>query len=184
MISKSDLKKPLESLSKLRQEEVLRYKQEEEREEISAIGQDSERKGAKWAQESVNREDKKDEETRLIQLSLLESLRKRGKKVEYLRFLAKCLIEEAKKEKIPKKYRILIDLTDKGVVLQIGGTNFVGAFAPCGISHYDLRYCKVMAIKLGNTIAKLEGYIRKSDGGIVLPDEIDLQTIKSHGRSS
>lgn len=176
MVSKSDLQKPLASLSKLHQEEVLRYRRAQEEEEIEAIGQENERKGAKWAGEWVQREERKERLRFLHHMEVLENLRRN--KVAYFRYLAACLMEYAKDEYIPKKYRIEVDLTDKGIVVKVGKRQ--GAFAPCGLSKYDLRYCKVMAIKLGNTVAKLEGYRRKSEGGIMLIDEEDT---KQYGRT-
>ena len=40
--------------------------------------------------------------------------------------------------------------------------------------------CKIMAVRLGNTIAHLEGYRHQTDGGISLPDEVDKKKYGTH----
>ena len=172
MVSKSDLKKPLKSLSKLEKERVLKYKRGEEEEKLSVLGQESERKAKPWVQREVAAWEKKEKAQRELDWSNLTKLRNNRK--EYFRKLVEIFLRFAQEEEIPLKYQILVDLTDQGIIIKIAKTNYLGAFTPCGMPFYDRHYCKIMAVKLGNTIGKLEGHLKKSAGGIILPDGEDL----------
>ena len=174
MISKSDLKKPLKELSRLRGEQVSKYRAEEEKEKIDVLGQESERKALKWVQKAVAEAEKKESDQGQIDLSVLEKLKKH--KIPYLRYLATIFLRFAAEEAIPKKYQINVDLTDKGLVIGIAGTNKYRAFTPCGLVSYDRNYCKIMAVMLGNTVAKMEGYYQRTKSGIIIPDEEDAKT--------
>ena len=161
MISKSDLKKPLKELTRLRGEQVSRYRADEERERLDVLGQESDKKALKWVQRSIKEEEKKGRDQKEIDFSVLNRLK------NHLRF--------ASEEAIPKKYTINIDLTDKGLVVKIAGTPYYGAFTPSYLVSYDRHYCKIMAVRLGNTVAKLEGYYQRSEKGIIFPDREDMQ---------
>ena len=126
----------------------------------------------------MEREERKEKLRRLHSIEVLTGLRRN--KVAYIRYLAACLMAYAKEEYVPRKYQIAIDLTDKGIIVDLVGTKYQGAFAACGMPLFDLNYCKVLAIRLGNTVAKLEGYRRYSEGGVVLTDEEDR---KQYGRT-
>ena len=172
MIDKSLNHKPLASLNQLDKERALVQKRGEFNEELEAIGQESDVKAAKWIREKNTRQELQDRQQKRIALEMLTGLLKHKK--DYIRLLAQLLIAFANQEDIPRKYKIAVDLTDRGVVMKIKKTKYVGAFAPSGIPIYDYHACKMMAVRLGNTIAKLEGYHRSTDGGLLLPykDEV------------
>ena len=178
MISKSDFKAPLKSLTKLQREKVLNYRRKEEEEKIAVLGQDSERKAIPWVQKEVAVEEKKDKEYFWLILDLLK--RHQKKNIAYFRILTQVFLHFLKKEDILKKYFIEIETNDIGIKVEIKGTNYYGAFRVCGLPSYDFHACNILAIKVGNTIAKLEGYYRKTNGGVALPDQEDL---KIYGRN-
>ncbi len=99
---------------------------------------------------------------------------KQGKPKYYFRFLAAIFMKFVKEEDVPKKYKIAVELTDKGIIVKILGTKYMRAIAPSGLPSFDRHACKILATCLGNTIAKLEGYAPTTEGGIVLPDEEHL----------
>lgn len=170
----------IRKLSKLRREEEIRRLKNEEGDRLEVLGQESETKAAKWVKEDFKEREKKDIETENVGFSILESLR--NNKLKYNVFLTTLLSRFIRDEDIPKKYTIDVLANDIGVVLSIRGTDYIGAFKSCGVPKFDFFAAKNKAITLGNTIAHLEGYRRKSDGGILLPDEADLKHFKKHGR--
>lgn len=183
MISKSDLKKPLKALSRLRAEEVSKYRAAEFLEELEAMGQSSDYKAAKWVREHYEKLEKKDREKSAIDLETLGRLRKLPNKQDYLRYLCKLFLVFLQEEKIPKKYFIDVSITDIGIIVKIKKriqsfklSPRTGAFKAVGIPFYDRHACKIMAVRVGNTVAKLEGYVKKSDGGVMLPDQEDAKT--------
>lgn len=171
MISKSDLKRPLESLTRLRKEEVLKYKRGEEEERIEVLGQASDRKAIPWVQKEVLEGERKEQEYFYLATNILKALSKRKK--HYARALGQILWHFLQEEWIPKKYFIDIEGNDTGIKIELKGTKYYGAFKVSGLPSFDFRACQMLAIKIGNTVGKLEGYSRKSDGGISLPDDED-----------
>lgn len=148
----------------------------QEREKLSVLGQESDLKAKKWIEEEFTENERRakiDWETDMYQLLKL----KKGNPKYYFRYLAGILMKFASEEEIPKKYRIEVSLTDQGIVLKITGTKYQGAFKPTGLPSFDRNACKVLAVRLGTTIAKLEGYVRTTEGGIVLPDQEDYARI-------
>lgn len=169
MISKSDYTKPLGALTTQEAQRVSKLRSQEAAEELDVLGQESDTKAARWIREKANESEKQQRKQREIALDMLLSLRKN--KRGYIRFLSRIFLLFAKEEDIPKKYHLAMDLTNEGLVITIKKTKYYGAFAPCGIPPYDYHACKLLAVKLGNTIAKLEGYHRSTDGGVLLPYE-------------
>ena len=172
MVSKSDLKKPLNSLTNLRKEEVLKYRKAEEEEKIEVLGQESERKAIPWVQKEVEAQEKQEKSYFNLMAELLN--KHIAKKVAYIRLLTQIFIHFASQEWIPKKYAVEIEPDDTGVVIYLKPTAYYGAFKASGLASYDFRYCQFLAMKLGHTVAKLEGHFRKSNG-IILPDQEDLK---------
>lgn len=171
---------PLSSLTRLEAERESKLRSEEEKERLSVIGQESDLKAKKWVQEEfkeVERKAKIDWETDIEQLL---KLKKNAK--YYFRYLAGIVMKFAAEEEIPKKYTINVDLTDKGLVLKIAGTKYQGAFKPSGLPSFDRHACKILAVRLGNTVAKLEGYVRTTEKGIILPDGEDQKLYAGHAR--
>lgn len=160
----------------------LQYKREEEKERLKVLGQESEAKAKTWIQKEFNeveRRAKIDWETDMTQLSKLKKNPK-----YYFRYLAGIILKFCREEEIPKKYIIDVSLTDTGLLLKIGGTKYQGAFKPSGLPSFDRHACKIMATRLGNTIAKLEGYAPTTEGGVVLPDEEDSKKYAGRGNIS
>ena len=162
-----------QSLTKLEQEKLSKRNREEAKEELAVYGQENEKNGAKWVKEYVKKLEKNEWDKKQFDLEVLSKLR--SKKRRYFRFLSHIFLYFVKDEAIPSKYRIDVDINDEGLACSIRGTSYYGAFAPTGIPHFDRHACKILAVKLGNTIAKLEGYVRVSEGGVIIPDSEDLQ---------
>ena len=177
--SKSDLATPVEQLTELDKERVQKYKQGEAEEVLGVIGQESETKAAPWVRKIADEQEEKERKQRMIALEMLTSLRKNKK--QYIRFLSTIFLLFSKEEDVPKRYRLAMDLSDEGLAVFIGGTPYYGAFAPSGIPPYDYHACKLLAVRLGNTIAKLEGYHRDSGEGILIPWEDEKV---AYGRAS
>lgn len=165
-------KKP--SLTKMEKERLGKKVRAEEEYLISQLGQESDLKAAPLVSEYFREQERKDFEERDLDLEMLNNLK--GNRLHYFRYLAQILLKFASEEDIPKKYKIDVSLSDKGIAVKILGTKFIGAFAPSGLPQYDRHACKITAVKLGNTIAKLEGYVKSTEGGVILPDEVDLKT--------
>lgn len=151
----------------------LQYKREEEKEKLKTLGQESELKAKTWIQKEFTEQErlaKIDWETDMYQLSKLKKNPK-----YYFRYLAGILLKFCKEEEIPKKYVLDVSLADLGILIKIAGTKYQGAFKPSGLPSFDRHACKIMATRVGNTIAKLEGYAPTTEKGIVLPDEEDAK---------
>ncbi len=159
--------------TKLEEEKDKKKKRAEFFERLEVLGQESDTRAAKWVKEDFKERQKKEDYRRAIDLTALDTLRKRPNKQEYLRYLGQVFVHFAKEEDLGK-YRLEVDITDIGVVCKITGTDFYGAHKAIGVPQYDYIASKTMAVKLGNTIAHLRGY-RREQGGVLLPDEVDLK---------
>ena len=173
MVSKSDLKKPLKSLTILDQERVKKYKKGQEEERIEVLGQESEEKALPWVQKEVATQEKIDQDYFFMVMELLKKAQ--TKKVDYFKVLSQVFTHFLKEEDIPQRYFLDIEVNDIGIKVEIKDTAYYGAFKVCGLPSYDFRAAQMLAIKVGNTVAKLEGYTYKSPGGIALPDKEDLR---------
>ena len=181
MIPSSDLKKPAFALTALEQEKVSKYKKEEAEELLETLGQESDTKAAPWIRKYSNQKELEEKKQKDMALEVLTGLR--GNRKSYMRFLINIFLFIARQEDVGKNRQIEVDLTDRGVVVKIRKTTYTGAFAPSGIPFYDYHACKIMAIKMGNTCAKLDGYHRSSDGGVLLPYTDEQQTYGGRKRS-
>lgn len=161
---------PLSSLSRLEATRESKLRAEEEKERLSVLGQRSELKAAPWVRKEFNEQERLAREDWSQDMQILSKL-KNGKPKYYFRYLAAIIMKFAQEEDIPKKYSINVDLTDKGLVIRIAGTKYQGAIKPSGLPSFDRHACKVLAVRLGNTIAKLEGYVHATEGGVLLPDQ-------------
>lgn len=171
---------PLSSLTRLEAERESKLRSEEEKEKLAVLGQDSELKAAPWVRKEANEQERLAKEDWNQDMQILSKL-KNGKPKYYFRYLAGILMKFAQEEEIPKKYRVNVDLTDQGLVVKIVGTKYQGAFKPAGLPSFDRNACKVLAVRLGNTIAKLEGYVHSTEAGVLIPDEEDT---KKYGRNN
>lgn len=156
-----------------REAEVKRIHGEEE-ELVDEMGQRSDRKALPTVRAYVKEQET---ESKLKEQQDLEKLRLLSKnKIHYQRYLIAILYRFVKEESIPKKYRLVVDSSDLGIAVGIEGTNLLRAFKLSGIPFYDINACKTVAVQIGNTVAKFEGYVHTSKGGVVLPDSLDKKT--------
>ena len=159
--------------TELEKERIKKKNIGEYKERLSVIGQENDTKAAKWVKEDFKERQIKEEYRRVLDLTMLESLRKKTNKQEYLRYLGQVFVDFAKEEDI-RRYQVDVDITDVGIVCKVKGTEFTGAFKAIGVPVYDYVASKTMAVRLGNTIAHLEGY-RRDQGGVLLSDEADTK---------
>lgn len=164
-------KLPIERMTPLDREAEIKRRQGQEEERIDVLGGNSEKKAIPWVQKDVAEQEKKDREYFYLVSELLK--RHQKKKIVYFRILVGVLQHFLKKEWISKKYFLDIEANDTGIKVELKGTKYYGAFKPCGLSNYDFMACQILAIKVGNTIGKLEGHYHKSGGGVILPDQED-----------
>lgn len=177
LTSRSDLEKPLDRLSKMRAEQISKYRKGQVNEELAAMGQDNERKAAKWVSEFWKNIEKKDLDKKRIDLEVLGRLRQRSDKKEYFRYCVDIMTERLKEEDIPPRYTVTFDLTDQGIIVNLNKRHSkktrMRAFAPSGIPKFDIYTCHLFCVIVGNTVAKWDGYRHKSEGGIILADKED-----------
>ena len=171
VIRKSKL--PLERMTPLDREAEIERRKAQEEERVEVLGQESDKKAIPWIQKDVQLQENREREYFFLTCELLK--RCQNKKKTYLTVLSSILNHFINLEWIPPKYFVEIDASEQGIKVELKGTKYYGAFKPCFLPSYDFRYCQQLAQKTGNTIGKLEGYIRKSEGGIALPDEEDLK---------
>lgn len=170
-------KKPLSSLTvHERDQEVSRLRHENE-ELIDEMGQRSDLKAKSTVQRFVKEQEEEENAQKQQDIEKLNLLTKN--RVEYQRYLVAVLARFIKDEQIPKKYSLFVDSSDAGIAIGIEGTSLVRGFALCGVPFYDIHACKILAVQVGNTVAKLEGYVKQTDSGIILPDAIDK---KAYGK--
>lgn len=178
-------KKDLSQLSKLEQEREKRKQAHEQNELIEEMGQDDERKALSTVQAYVKELKAIEEKQKELSIDQLNKLT--GDKPTYQRYLLTLLAHWIKEEDIPKKYKLYVDSTDEGIVLGIENTIYQTAIKPSGVPLYDIHACKIMAIKLGNTVGKLEGNLNQTKGGVLVgsKEEMNLaiQGVKMNGRS-
>lgn len=164
-------KKDLNTLTQLEKERELKKLRGETDELIDAMGQSDEKKAAPIVQQYVKEQQEKTEEQQRLDLEQLQLFTKN--KIAYQRHLLLILERFIKEEAIPKKYTIWAESNDEGIAVGIQGTTLHRAIKCSGIPFYDANACKIIAVQIGNTVAKLDGYIPRSKGGIALPDTLD-----------
>lgn len=165
-------KKDLTGMSTLRKEEEIARRRAQESELIDEMGQESEIK----SRSSVNLYFKEmEQEENAFRDEAYELLTGMAKdKIQYNKFLVAVFSRFANQESIPPRFEITAKPTIEGIVVGIRGTRYQGAFKTCGIPQYDYNACKILAVRLGNTIAKLMGFTKQTENGIILPDVEDL----------
>jgi hypothetical protein len=165
-------KKNLSTLTVLEAEKEIKKLRGETEELIDQLGQEDEKKAAPLVREYMSEIQKKEEDENNLDIEQLKHLS--NNKLTYQRFLIGILNRFLAEETIPKHYPLYVESNDQGIVLGIEKTEYLGAFKVVGIPQYDIAACKTLAVKMGNTIAHLEGYRKQTEAGIVIPDEIDL----------
>lgn len=164
---------------KIEKERRLKKLRGETEELVETIGQENELKGARAAQEHMKNVQKLEEDIKQKRFEKLKSFA--NNRQTYQRYMLAIFNSFLKEEQIPKKYHIYGDSSDEGVAIGILNTSFVRGVKPSGIPFYDVNAMKTIAVQVGNTIAKLEGYVHTSEAGVVLPDSLDK---KVYGGSS
>ncbi len=163
--------KKLHKLTKLQAQKQSKRNAHQESERLTAMGQESEVKAARWVKEDFREGELK--ERKITDETLTRLKKGQNSRVAYGRLLALSFFRFLEGEAIPGKYKIWTKVTNEGVAMGIKGTRFTTAFKPSGIAKYDMNAVKVRAVQVGNTVAKLEGYQPKSEGGIFLADALD-----------
>ena len=169
---------PIHRQTPLDQQATKKRLQAEETEKILALGQESELKAKPWVKEEFKKEQEKEKEYFFRKIQELTELRK--KKKVYFRCLVDIFLYFASQEDISGRFMVSVDVNDIGMKFFLKPTKYYGAIKFTGIPAYDFHACKLIAVKLGNTVAKLEGYLRKTEAGIIVPDQEDIQR---YGRS-
>jgi len=163
------------------QKELSKLRHEEE-ELIDEIGQESETKALRPTQEYVKELQEQDAQR---QLFFKEALHKAIKdKKLYQRKLIFILQEFVKEEYIPEQYKMYVHSTDEGIVFGVTGTDLSSAIAVSGMPKYDIHAARILALRLGNTIARMEGHMRESSGGLYIANEKELEIMTKYGRQS
>lgn len=166
-------KKDLRTLTTLeREKEVSRLRGETE-ELVEAMGAVDEQKAAPVVQEVMKEQQAEQLQERERDIEILKGFS--NNKKTYQRYLIAILQRFIKEESIPKKYSLWAESTDEGIVVGIEKTTLTGAFRVCGDPFYDANACKILAVQVGNTVAKMEGKFRQTESGILLADKRDLE---------
>jgi hypothetical protein len=167
----------LKNLTVLEREKAKKKLREAHEELLDEMGQESDKKAVRVVQEVVSEQARED---RLQQEMDLEGLKKASaNKINYQRVLVAILQRFVQDEKIPKKYNLYAESNDHGIVVGITGTDYLRAFAPCGLPKYDIHACKILAVQVGNTIARMEGYFTQTASGIITPTREEFELAKS-----
>lgn len=180
-------KKDFNKMTTLEQEREKRRLRGETEELLDAMGDESDKKAVKVVQEYVKEQKSLEQEQREMDVAQLKHFS--NSRQAYQRYLIVVLHRFVKDEDIPKKYPLYVDSTDQGIVLGIAGTEYLAAFKTSGMPYYDIHACKILAVKLGNTVARLEGNFRTTDGGILVANEEEFKLAVrnsklNHGRTS
>lgn len=136
---------------------------------ISQLGQEDEVKGANLVKEYGQIKQKEGLDHLNNQLGTLELARKDYKK--YFRMLLVYLEKFIVAEDIPRNFKVEIDMDDVGISVGLAGTDYSSAFRVSGMVKYDLNACKMMAVRLGNTVTSIMGNFKTTPGGIILANE-------------
>lgn len=174
-------KKDLSKLITLEKEREAKRIQGETEELIEEMGQESDRKAVKVVQEYVKEQQEQERKEHQQNLEMLSQLAKNRQ--QYQRYLIAILHAFVKEEGIPRKYTLFAESTDVGIVLGIQGTEYIGAFRTSGMPKFDINACKILAVKLGNTVARLDGNFRETEGGILVANKEEFKLVeKTLGR--
>lgn len=165
-------KNPLDNLSKLEKQKVLKRQAAEDAEKVSVLGQENEHKAAKWVKE-VGKEDRKQEAQRVADtLTKLDDVK--GNIVTY----KGKLMEEMRKEMgywiddVPTGFHWASQSTDKGIVLWI--KNPQGEYFAKGISlsnnpEVDLNAIARIIVTALKEMIKQEEDQHKTPNGLIVP---------------
>src|SRR3990167_174592 len=161
-------------MTKLAREKVLKKKRAEAEYLLSQLGQESERKAAPLVQEHAKGEAEKDQVVIDRTHETLFKLSKK-KRSEYSRELLQVFWRFIKEEGLPPTVGVTAYFDKKGIVVGISGTDLYGAFKITGYPKFDTHAAKIMAVTVGNTVARMMGRFRTTDSGIELADETELK---------
>ena len=134
-------------------------------EEIDAMGDENEAKGAKAVIEKFDEQAKEEKKVIDNQLENLTKKRKAPKIFVYKEQLAIHLAELLREENFPKDAHWRIDITGKGISLTVFSKEKeffqVRKFAICGEPKFDLHACVVLAYWAGDFV--FEKYQKKEE---------------------
>ena len=173
-------KKSLHRLTTLESEKISKRNAYEESERVKAMGQESDKAAAKWVSEDFREKEKVDSEEKASAYMFLEDLTHNRQR--YNEFLLKLFWRFLMDEDIDKKYKVRAQATKIGVIVNLG--KFQAAFKASGIPKYDFYAAKMLAVKTGNTVAKLDGYVRSTESGVFVPDSFDVKRFTKPTASS
>jgi hypothetical protein len=173
-------RKPFSSMTALEIEKESKRRAFEEGELVDALGQRSDLKARADVRRYFNELEAEEKAVRDEAYEILWGLKQRTKK-EYNDFLIAVFSRFISQEHLPKKYSIYATSNDVGLIVGIKGSGFYKAIKSCGMPLYDYLACKTLAIQVGNTIAKLEGFVRETKAGVLIPDSHDVKQFTKNG---
>jgi hypothetical protein len=174
-----DLIKPqkdLTKLSKLDKEKEIQKRRYEQEELIEEMGQSDEKKALPTVQKYVKEVGQVEAQDREVDLEFLQKFTRNRPK--YQRYLIMALQKFIVAEDLPRTYRFEISSSDEGIALQIENTDLASGFKVSGIPKYDIAACKTLAVRLGNTIGKMEGHFKETQDGIIVATNQDFEVYK------
>lgn len=166
-------KRKLQELTPLDAQRESKLRAEEEAEKIDIMGQENEKKAAKWVMENQKEEDKKETKEKADTLEKLTDAR--GKVFTYKDALHQALQREllSWSHQLPTGYRWQGGITEKGIVLYISTPDnqwYARGMKPLGLPQYDLTCLTGLIIKALASIDELEERkLKKTESGIILP---------------
>jgi len=142
-------------------------------EKLDILGGESEKVAAKGFQELGKIEDKKEQEIKDTNLTILDGILSTNKRHNaYYESLSKMAQDELKKVDWPKGYGFHSYWTDRGVGILFespAGRKFSQGFVPSSDPIIDMAACEILALRAENTVDKLEGREFINPGEIILP---------------
>ena len=164
-------KLPLDKLSKLDKERVLKKEIGEQTEKLEAMGQESDRKAAKWVKEVGKEERKKEQDRQDVVMEILDKSKKHI--LTYKEQLMKEMIHEMKywDDDLPTGYNWAPQSTDKGIVLWIRNPKkeyFAKGIKLSGEPKYDLNAIARIIVGAVKEMEKQSTPV--TQGGIILPN--------------
>jgi hypothetical protein len=168
MVSK--VKNSLSNLTKLERHKELKKQVAEDAEKLEVLGQESDRKAAKWVQE-VGKEERKKEEDRIADV-----MTKLDDNKAHVVTYKELLMSEMRKEMtywdedLPTGFQWVAQSTDKGIVLWIRNPKheyYAKGIKPSGDPKVDLNAIARLIVTAVKEMTKQEE--KKTENGIILP---------------
>ena len=171
--------KTFDKLTALEREKAEKKKIYEDSELIDAMGQESEIGAQKVVRQYVKDVEREEQKYTDEAMEILTGLIARGPQA-YNDFLLAVTHRFLSQETYPKTFQVNVVANRIGIIVAIQGTKLYGAFKSTFMPQYDYMACKILAVRTGNTIAKMQGNYNKTPGGIFIADGEDM---KKYGRN-